>query len=43
MYDIENAIDIVAGNEISYALKHDGTVYAWGSNIHSALGIEISL
>lgn len=36
------AVDIAVGEDASYALLHDGVVYAWGGNMHGELGLGTS-
>lgn len=36
--NLTNVIDVAVGNYHSLALKSDGTVWAWGSNVFSQLG-----
>ena len=36
--NISNAVDIVAGRDMSYALLADGTVRAWGGGVNGELG-----
>lgn len=37
---LTNVKAIMAGNIISYAIKNDGTVWAWGLNHHAGLGVS---
>lgn len=36
---LTNVIAIAAGNNVSYAIKGDGTVWAWGWNANFAMGV----
>jgi alpha-tubulin suppressor-like RCC1 family protein len=40
VYNLQNVVDISAGNSFSIALRSDGDAYTWGNNQYGQLGVN---